>query len=535
MGQTKAPKIALTNPQVKEFNPARQTSEVKILDLRQDVVPLVHDLRVLKQEYLVCLYLDPENVLLKKETINVKSLDQVLLRPRKIFYPATKLNADRIIIVHNHPSGNPEPGNKDIQVVEKTVQAGEAIGIPILDFVIISLEGEFSFHEKLTQRRGGSSYVTDGVQNTLFDLLEVEKSIYGITAQRIPETYIHIPQVKKNHFQLHNRRYIGNKYKLVDWIFSILGRECKGKSFADIFAGTGVIGAVATKHFDEVILNDFLYSNYAIYKAFFGTGGWSHSKINSIIRDYNNINGEDLDDNYFSLNFGGKYFSTNSAKIIGFVRENIEENRNKLTEREYDMLIASLIYSVDKIANTVGHYDAYFKKETIYDNFFMRPIDPIKVRGVSVFREDTNQLAKRIQTDVVYIDPPYNSRQYSRFYHILETLTKWDKPRLYGVALKPEPENMSDYCRVSAKKRFAELVRNIRARYIVVSYNNTYNPKSSSSLNKITLDQIQDILSKRGQTKIFEKDYRHFNAGNTDFNNHKEYLFVTDTSYEQEN
>ncbi len=333
--------------------------------------------------------------------------------------------------------------------------------------------------------------------------------------------------MKDNYFQLQNRRYIGNKYKLIEWIFSVLDKECDGKSFTDIFAGTGVVASVASKHFDEIILNDFLHSNYAIYKAFFDKGNYNTDKIISIIKDYNNINGEDLDENYFSINFGGKYFSKNSAKIIGFIRENIEENKERLTEREYSMLIASLLYSVDKIANTVGHYDAYFKKESIEDNFFMRPIDPIEVKKALIFREDANMLAKKIKTDIVYIDPPYNSRQYSRFYHVLETLTKWDKPELHGVALKPEPENMSDYCRVTAKDRLNELVNDINAKYLVVSYNNTYDSKSNSSQNKITLEEIKDILSKRGKTKIFEKDYRHFNAGNTDFNNHKEYLFVT--------
>ena len=229
----------------------------------------------------------------------------------------------------------------------------------------------------------------------------------------------------------------GNKHKLIKWIFSILNKECEGKSFTDIFAGTGVVAAVASKHFDEITLNDFLFSNQTIYEAFFGNGKWDLKKINSIVKDYNNINGEDLDENYFSLNFGGKYFSKNSAKIIGFIRENIEENRDNLTKREYDMLISSLLYSTDKIANTVGHYDAYFKKESIMDNFFMRPIEPIKVKTISIFRGDANLLAKRIETDIVYIDPPYNSRQYSRFYHILETITKWDKPKLHGVALKP--------------------------------------------------------------------------------------------------
>lgn len=531
IGQAKALQIASAISLVKRFYTDDQTNEIKISN-SQDVISLTYELRDKKKEHLVCLYLNARNVLLKKEIISVGLLDKTLLHPREIFYPATELNAASVILVHNHPSGDSAPSEKDIQVVEKIAQAGEIMGISVIDFVIISEKGDYSFYEKLKNQNMGFDYVADGAQGTLFDLLEIEKPTYGISAEKIQETYFHIPQVKENHFQLHNRRYIGNKYKLIEWIFSILDKECKGKSFTDIFAGTGVVAAVASKHFDEVILNDFLFSNHAIYQAFFGTGAWNQDKIINIIKNYNNINGEDLDENYFSINFGGKFFSKDSAKIIGFIRENIEENKKNLTEREYHMLISSLLYSVDKIANTVGHYDAYFKKESVEDKFFMRPIDPIEVKSASIFREDANSLAKRIQTDIVYIDPPYNSRQYSRFYHVLETLTKWDKPKLHGVALKPEPENMSDYCRVSAKDRFAELVNDINAKYLVVSYNNTYDSKSNSSQNKITLEEIKNILTKRGKTKIFEKDYRHFNAGNTDFNNHKEYLFVTYANHE---
>ena len=332
-------------------------------------------------------------------------------------------------------------------------------------------------------------------------------------------------------FELHNRRYIGNKYKLTDWIFSVINKECKDShSFADIFAGTGVVGAIASQYFSKILLNDFLYSNYVVYKAFFEKGSWSKKKILALLNNYNHIQTERLKENYFSKNFGGKYFSHSSAKIIGFIRQNIEENKTHLTEKEYSILLASLLYSADKIANTVGHYDAYFKKPVLRDNFCMRLIYPSLIKSLSIFKEDSNSLVKKIQADIVYIDPPYNSRQYSRFYHILETLVKWNKPDLYGVALKPKPENMSDYCRESAKTRFSELIKDINAKYIVVSYNNTYNSKSSSSQNKITLKEIQSILDKKGETKIFKKHYRYFNAGNTNFNNHKEYLFVTKTN-----
>jgi adenine-specific DNA-methyltransferase len=85
---------------------------------------------------------------------------------------------------------------------------------------------------------------------------------------------------------------------------------------------------------------------------------------------------------------------------------------------------------------------------------------------------------------------------------------------------------------VSAKDRLAELAKDLDAKYLVVSYNNTYDSKSNSSKNKITLQEIKNILTSKGKTKVFEKDYRHFNAGNTDFKNHKEYLFVTKVGHE---
>lgn len=327
---------------------------------------------------------------------------------------------------------------------------------------------------------------------------------------------------------LQSRRYIGNKYKLADWIFSVIDNECEGDIFADIFAGTGVVSAKADGRYKKIILNDLLHSNYAIYHAFFSKSEWDNQKLVTLINKYNNLKPDDLDDNYFSQHFGGNFFSKDSAKVIGAIREDIEKNKKKLTQREYYILITSLLYSVDKVANTVGHYDAYFKNvDYVKKPFRMRIIDPIKTNSVEIYREDANVLAKRIKADIVYIDPPYNSRQYSRFYHVLENLTKWEKPKLFGVALKPEPENMSDYCRNSAKDKLAELIQDLDAKHIVVSYNNTYASKSSSSQNKITHDQITSILNKKGKTKVFEKEYRHFNSGKTDFSDHKEYLFVT--------
>jgi len=532
IGPAKALQIASAIALVKRYYEENNSKKIVIKNSK-NVLNLTYDLREKKKEYLVCLYLNARNVLIKKETISVGLLDKSLLHPREIFHPAVELNSASIILIHNHPSGDSTPSEKDKEVVKKIAQAGDLMGIPVIDFLIISENSEYSFFEELKNQNRSFDYVADGVQGTLFDYLEIEKPVYEMNIEKVVEFNYYLPKIKNNYHQLQNRRYIGSKQKLINWIFSVIKQECKGNSFADIFAGTGIVGSVATEQFEKVILNDFLFSNNAIYQAFFSEGNYDQEKINNIIRNYNNINYEDLDENYFSENFGGKYFSKNSAKIIGFIRENIEKNKNNLSSKEYYILIASLLYSIDKIANTVGHYDAYFKKEFIEDKFFMKPIEPLKTKKVSIFRKDTNILAKNLIADIVYIDPPYNSRQYSRFYHVLENLTQWKKPKLYGTALKPEPENMSEYCKVKAKYKLSELVNDLKANYLVVSYNNTYNPKSNSSKNKITLEEIEEILKTKGETKVFEKEHQHFNAGNTNFNNHKEFLFVTKVKHER--
>jgi adenine-specific DNA-methyltransferase len=237
-----------------------------------------------------------------------------------------------------------------------------------------------------------------------------------------------------------------------------------------------------------------------------------------------------INDNYFSANFGGNFFNYDDAKLIGCIREQLETDRNNFSEKEFSILLASLLYSADRCANTVGHYEAYIKNKPIPQRFAYALVTPVDdYADVEIHRKDANELASKISADVCYIDPPYNSRQYSRFYHVLENLTKWEKPMLHGAALKLPEENMSDYCRCTASERFADLIDKLDTGYVVVSYNNTYASKSNSSRNKIELEFIFDTLHDKGDTKVFEKPYQYFNAGKTDFENHKEYLFITQT------
>lgn len=251
-------------------------------------------------------------------------------------------------------------------------------------------------------------------------------------------------------------------------------------------------------------------------------------KLYSIIEYYNSIDPKLVKDNYFSDNFGDKFFDYKNSKLIGYIREDIERRKCNLTTKEYAILLASLIYSIDKIANTVGHFDAYIKKKITYHPLSVQLIKPLAPKSVEIYKEDSNMLVEGITADVAYIDPPYNSRQYSRFYHIYENLVEWKKPELFGVAMKPQAQNMSAYCTSRALDAFRDLIKKINVKYIAVSYNNTYTSKSSSSKNKITLEQIKSILEEKGDTVVYDCAYRCFNTGKTEFVDHKELLFITE-------
>jgi len=331
-------------------------------------------------------------------------------------------------------------------------------------------------------------------------------------------------------FELHSRRYIGNKAKLTDWIMNIIESETKGKeTFIDIFSGTSIVAKSAMKNYENVVLNDILSSNNITYKAFYGTLKWNSNKLVEISNQYNSLSSKSIRENYFSKNFGGKFYEKDISKIIGHIRIDIEKKKknNEINSREYAILLTSLIYTIDRLANTVGHFDAYIKKPIPKKPLNYKLIKTSDFEGAKIYQEDANELVRNIKGDIAYIDPPYNSRQYSRFYHIYENLVQWKKPKLYGVALKPEPENMSKYCTVQAKNVFKDLVENLDVKYLAISYNNTYKSKSKSSANKIKYEEIVDILKNVGETKIFEKSHKFFNTGKTEFNDHKEFLFLT--------
>lgn len=337
--------------------------------------------------------------------------------------------------------------------------------------------------------------------------------------------------VKTNEYKtsfINNRRYLGNKYKLLPFITGVVNDECPNiTSIADIFAGTG---AVSSDFTDKVIItNDLMYSNYICNYAWFGAEEYDPQTIIDCVIRYNSLC--DLEDNYMTDNFSDTYFSRDDCAKIGYIREDIEclyEN-GSINKRERAILITSLLYAMDKIANTCGHYDAY-RKGVVFDKTLELYVPLAEVHNNAdnkCYNTDANELVKKIKSDLVYIDPPYNSRQYCDAYHLLENVARWEKPEVFGVAKKMDRSSMkSKYCTQSATEAFELLIKDINAKHILLSYNNMAAKGNDRSNAKISDDDILRILNQKGEVKVFSESYKAFTTGKSDIDDNQERLFL---------
>ena len=327
---------------------------------------------------------------------------------------------------------------------------------------------------------------------------------------------------------INNRRYLGNKYKLLSFITGVVEAECDNvHTVADIFAGTGAVSSAFADR--RLITNDIMYSNYICNYAWFGALKYDPHKIEELVVYYNTIIVES--ENYMTENFSGTYFSRADCAKIGFIREDIEQRyrRGELNHREQALLITSLLYAMDKIALTCGHYDAFRQGAVSDQPLELRvPLAPLENDPQNqCFNEDANNLVKRITADLVYIDPPYNSRQYCDAYHLLENVARWEKPEVFGVGRKMDRRGLkSRYCTKDAGAAFETLVADIRARYILLSYNNMAAKGNARSNAKISDQDILRILRARGPVKVFSADYKAFSAGQSSIQNNAERLFL---------
>lgn len=344
----------------------------------------------------------------------------------------------------------------------------------------------------------------------------------------VNELRVRLADTKTRISSIHNRRYLGNKHGITAFIRSVVEEECPGvNTVADIFSGTG---AVANAFIDRTLVtNDLLYSNYLSNTAWFSPEDYRPGIIVRFVTFLNSLTTDE--DNYVRRNFADTYFSAEDCSKIGLARETVEKAHSMrlINDREYAILVTSILYGMDRIANTVGHYDAYrkdalFKKALDFPALFPEWGLP---KGNRILNGDANEVVESLDCDLLYLDPPYNSRQYSDSYHLLENIARWEKPEVFGVARKMDRTSLkSDYNTVRASEALRELVAKANAHYIVFSYNNMANKGNGRSNAKISDDDIMEILSEKGEVQVFEKAYKAFSAGKSSIPDNAERLFV---------
>ena len=314
--------------------------------------------------------------------------------------------------------------------------------------------------------------------------------------------------------------YIGSKLTLIDFIQNSIESVCGNNSgvFADLFAGTGIVGATYRKLGYNIISNDIQYYSYVLNKHYIE----NTESVSSSLLDYlNNLNGTEgfIYKNYcYGSGSNRNYFTDANGKKCDAIRIEINHlyDSGQINKHQYFYLLASLINSIDKYANTASVYGAFLKhtKRSAAKEFHLSALPIIIGKAGTVYNEDINKLISKIHGDILYLDPPYNARQYCTNYHVLETISRYDNPMLIGTTgLRNYSAQKSKYCsKRTIIDTFNDLISKARFKYIFLSYNNE---------GLMSLDTIRDIMSKYGKYEIFAKDYRRFKADNKERRTYK--------------
>lgn len=325
--------------------------------------------------------------------------------------------------------------------------------------------------------------------------------------------------------------YIGSKIKLNDWIFEIIANStdhCKDKIFLDACSGSGAISKHAVAIGYRVISNDLMRFSSVIINGSIGIDERQYEIASKEIEKLNKINGID---GYFYNNFCEKsipprtYFTSSNAKKIDAVRKEIEKIKNKKIK---DYLLYCGLEAMSKVSNTAGVQAAFLKKfkDRAKDEFFLKN-QPIINGEALTYNKDIllllkdDEFRKKIREDILYIDPPYNQRQYGPNYHLYETFVRYDCPNPSGkTGLRNwKVESNSQFC---SRKNCLEFLKNIvnfsTAKFVFISYN------SDGLLTK------NDFEKSFSNIQIYEKEQRRYKSdvsSDRKYNNKKllEYVF----------
>lgn len=315
--------------------------------------------------------------------------------------------------------------------------------------------------------------------------------------------------------------YIGSKNKLSNFIKSEIKKvvgEMRDKVFCDLFAGTGAIGRAFKTESKKVIANDFEYYAYVLNQNYIG----NHENLayQDLVDELNQIVGvEGFIYNNYCLGSGSErqYFSDENGKKIDAIRQKIEnwKTENRINQNQYYFLLTSLLENADAVANTASVYGAFLKhlKKSAQKTLILRPaLFEINDNEHEVFNSDANTLINRISGDVLYLDPPYNARQYGSNYHLLNTIAKYDNFTPNGKTGLREYER-SRYCQKNeVANAFENLIERANFKYIFLSYNN------EGLMSKIN---VEKIMKTYGKYDLITTEYQRFKADKTENRNHK--------------
>lgn len=335
--------------------------------------------------------------------------------------------------------------------------------------------------------------------------------------------------------------YIGSKHTLCSTLIEVISNEVpelKTKSFMDLFAGTGTVGFQMQTLVNSCSANDLEYYSFIINNALLRCP--YSEKLQEIIDECNKLEGiegliylnfsphnyDDEDEDKDKDCCGRMFFSNENAKRCDAMRQYIEKQKvdNLISQEEYYFMIASLIVVMDKVANTSCVYGAYLKK---FKASALKPLVLTPIHSMTQINETNtnmvfNMKAEDMQNsyDVVYMDPPYNQRQYSANYSPLNYIALYDETiKLTGKTGLIENYNKSAFCsKVKVKNAFKELVQNIKCKYLFISYNNE---------GLLSCDELKIILESYGEVKLFKIPYKKFKAQkNVEGDSVFEYLWV---------
>ena len=335
-------------------------------------------------------------------------------------------------------------------------------------------------------------------------------------------------------------KYIGNKKRVLNFIEECLidsKIDYKNKKVCDLFAGTGSVSNFFLQNNCIVFSCDNMtYSICEQYRINYFTSIPCFDELSPFIRSnnvfdvINYLNSLEGKKGYFFENYapsgmyGRKYFSDKNAAKIDAIADCIDAWKQILSSDKLYYLNGIFMCAADKVSNTSGTYGAYLK---IWRSMALKDmileVPPITSNGKNlIFQEDVIDFVKKYKKfDILYLDPPYNERQYASNFHVLENIVVNDKQELLGkTGLRDYNNQKSDFCnKKKALNSFRELVLNTDSKYIVMSY---------STEGILSEDDITSILERRGEVNVYRTNYRRFKTNSWTSNNTglQELLFV---------